>query len=92
MTIMMRVGIRELRQNPAAAIEAARNGQIVVITDRGTGVAQITPLPGTWRDRMVAAGRLIPRAKSPSELSPPLPADQTEPFSAVLTRMREQER
>jgi prevent-host-death family protein len=89
---MMRVGIRELRQNPGAAIEAARNGQVVVITDRGTGVAQITPLPGTWRDRMAAAGRLIPHTKSPSELPPPLPADGAEPFGSVLARMREQER
>jgi hypothetical protein len=41
---------------------------------------------------MAAAGKLIPRAKSPSDLPPPLPADGAEPFGAVLSRMRQQER
>ncbi|MDR3107871.1 MAG: type II toxin-antitoxin system prevent-host-death family antitoxin [Bifidobacteriaceae bacterium] len=89
---MKRVGIRELRQNPAAAIAAARAGEVVVITDRGTEVAQLTPLPGGWRERLVAAGGLLPGALPPSRVPPPLPAGDGKPLSAVLADLRRDER
>jgi prevent-host-death family protein len=88
---MERVGIRQLRQNPAAAIAAARAGQVVIITDRGHEVAQITPLPTSWRERAFAAGGLFPRTAPPSAVPAPLAAEG-EPLSAVLARMRQDER
>ena len=42
---MLRVGIRELRQNPAAAIAEAKAGRCVEVTEWGSPVALVTPLP-----------------------------------------------
>ncbi|MDR1152869.1 MAG: type II toxin-antitoxin system prevent-host-death family antitoxin [Bifidobacteriaceae bacterium] len=90
---MRSVGIRELRQNPAGAIAAARMGEEVIITDRGTEVAQIIPLPATRRDRMIAAGRLRPAPRDYRAFGPPevLPEGQRSP-SERLAEMRDAER
>jgi prevent-host-death family protein len=88
------VGIRELRQNPAEAVGAAASGTVVVVTDRGTPVAQLVPVASTWRDRMAAAGRLHPAVADGATLKPPLRQSTTggTPLGDVLGHMREDER
>ncbi|MDR1294869.1 MAG: type II toxin-antitoxin system prevent-host-death family antitoxin [Bifidobacteriaceae bacterium] len=90
---MRSVGIRELRQNPAGAIAAARRGEEVIITDRGAEVAQIIPLPATRRERMVAAGRLRPASRDHRDFGPPEELGEGQPSpSEVLAEMRDAER
>ncbi|MDR1187505.1 MAG: type II toxin-antitoxin system prevent-host-death family antitoxin [Bifidobacteriaceae bacterium] len=89
---MMRVGMRELRQNPAAAVAAARSGEVVLVTDRGRDVAQLTPPPDDIREQLIASGRLIPATTPRAELPPPLPPREGESLSEILARMREHER
>lgn len=89
---MLRVGIRGLRQNPAAAIDAARSGEVVLVTDRGRDVAQLTPLPAGAREQLIASGRLRPATASWSDVPPPLPPGRGEPLGSVLARMRQFER
>lgn len=40
---MRTIGIRELKANLSANVGAARDGETIVITDRGTSVARLVP-------------------------------------------------
>ncbi|MGH8934883.1 MAG: type II toxin-antitoxin system Phd/YefM family antitoxin [Acidimicrobiia bacterium] len=42
----MLVGIRELKAKLSEYIERVENGEIIVVTRRGRGVAEIVPMPG----------------------------------------------
>ena len=62
----MEVGIRELRANLSAFVDRAKNGEDVIITERGRTVARLTQ-PGDARtrlDELIAQGRVTP-AKRP---------------------------
>ena len=94
---MKSVGIRELRQNPAPAINEAKRGGVVEILERGTPVARIVPLPGVRElspyERMVADHTITPAAL------PHRPiitfANQTfntQPLTDSLLQMRDDER
>jgi prevent-host-death family protein len=91
---MVSVGIRELRQNPAAAIAAAKHGEVVTVTERGAGVAQIIPLASDQRDRMAAAGQLRLAQSDYRTIAAPEPVAGAggTPLSATLANMRESER
>lgn len=51
-----KVGIRALKQNASAVVADAATGETVTITDRGRPVAQLTAIPGSRLDQLVAAG------------------------------------
>jgi prevent-host-death family protein len=92
MTVL--VGIRELRQNPAEAIAAVRNGEIVMVTDRGVNVAQLVPPSPTRREQLIAAGKMRPATRDRRSIGlPPVVtgADGTN-LSARLAAMRDAER
>jgi len=60
------VGIRELRANLSAFVDRVKNGEDVIVTERGRAVARITQ-PGDARtrlDELIAQGRATP-AKRP---------------------------
>ncbi|MEP6816699.1 MAG: type II toxin-antitoxin system prevent-host-death family antitoxin [Marmoricola sp.] len=65
---MERIGVRELRQNASRYLALVKAGETVEVTERGELVALLVPpsRSRTTRDRLVAAGRLIP-ATSPTE-------------------------
>jgi prevent-host-death family protein len=88
MTVL--VGIRELRQNPAAAIAAVKNGDVVLITERGEAVAQLVPPSPSHRERLLAAGKMRPAARDYRLLPPPVSAASD--VSARLAAMRDAER
>lgn len=81
-----RIGIRELRQNASRYLDRVRAGETVEVTDRGELVALLVPPPRsrTARDRLIAAGRLIPaacptgriRAPRPVAIGPDEPSNQ----------------
>lgn len=72
---MERVGVRELRQNASRYLARVKAGETVEVTERGQLVALLSP-PGkgrTARDRLIAAGRLIPGANPTGPLPEPVP-------------------
>lgn len=93
---MERIGVRELRQNASRYLALVKAGETVEVTERGKLVALLSP-PGaahSTRDRLVAAGRLIP-ATSPSgrlRSSRPLPAAPGEPTNQELLDAERDER
>lgn len=70
----MEVGIRELRADLSRWIKRVREGEEVVVTDRGQAVARIVPSNGRSRfDELVAAGVIKPAPrKRPRPLPPPI--------------------
>jgi prevent-host-death family protein len=84
-----RIGVRELRQNASRYLARVKAGETVEVTERGVLVARIVPLQPSEsaRDRLVAAGKLIP-AKGPRHFPEPLNVDG--PSTAeVLDELRE---
>lgn len=82
---MKEVGIRALKQNASAVVANAAAGEIVTITDRGRPVAQLTAIPRSELEQLIAAGA----ARSPKhdirELELPEPGTS---LSAELAAMR----
>ena len=91
---MVRVGVRELKQNASAVLRRVKAGESVEVTERGEPVALIVPLPvGDPLDRMVAEGRArVPEAPF-GELSLPPRARTARSLPSVeLARTRDDER
>ncbi len=63
---MERIGVRELRQHASRYLDRVKTGETVEVTERGHLVALLVPPSAalTARDRLVAAGRLIPASRS----------------------------
>jgi prevent-host-death family protein len=57
---MRTISQRELRNNSGAVLRAVAAGESLVITNHGQPAALLSPVPATTRDRLVAAGRLVP--------------------------------
>jgi prevent-host-death family protein len=57
----MEVGVRELRNNLSRYLEHVREGEEVVVTDRGRAIARVLPF-ATERvlDRLIAEGVVTP--------------------------------
>ena len=53
---MTEVGIRALKQNASGVVAEAVAGETITITDRGRPVAQLTALPASPLERLLAAG------------------------------------
>lgn len=57
----MEVGIRELRADLSRWVRRVRDGEEVIVTDRGTAVARLVPMNGESAfDRLVREGVIIP--------------------------------
>lgn len=57
----MEVGIRELRDHLSQYLDRVRDGEAVVITDRGQAVARLVPLSGRRAlDQLIARGLVEP--------------------------------
>jgi prevent-host-death family protein len=91
---MKSIGVRELRQRATEYLRLVQQGESVEITDRGTPIALLVPLPaGGILERLAAAGRMDPARGDLLELGPPLPPDPGEPLpSEILSEMRRTER
>jgi prevent-host-death family protein len=57
----MDVGVRELRNNLSRYLDRVRDGEELVVTDRGRAIARLLPV-GTERilDRLIAEGVVTP--------------------------------
>lgn len=95
---MTRVSITELKAKLSQFLDLVRQGEEVIVTDRGRPVARIGPLRGTAGDdarleRLVRTGRVrAPRSRvvDPSHLE--RPADPTGRSLAALLEERERGR
>ena len=55
------VGVRELRENLRAFLQRAKDGEDVVVTDRGKPLARLGPLvPPSPLEQLIAEGRVRP--------------------------------
>lgn len=84
------VGIRELKQNASAVVARAAAGETVTITDRGRPVAQMTPLPTSRLDQLIAAGLATPAQGDWRDLPEPkaIPGVTADALLADLLRER----
>ena len=87
---MLRVGVRELRNNVATVLRRAAAGERVVVTVDGRPVAMLGPLEpqsatggGLTLDDLVAAGLVEPAARSDR---PPAPDAVTLPVDTRAAR------
>ena len=87
---MLRIGVRELRQNASRYLARVKAGETVEVTERGTLIALLTPpSPAeSARDRLIAEGRLIP-ASGPLRLPARLRVDGVD-SQTVLDELREE--
>jgi len=74
----MEVGVRELRNHLSRYLDQVRDGEEVVVTDRGRAIARVVPL-GTERalDRLVAEGVVTPAVRPKDLTVRPLQAEGT---------------
>ena len=78
---MLRIGIRELRNDVAAVVRRAGAGERIVVTVDGRPVAQLGPLEPTGAptlDDLVASGHVVAARRPP----PPAPEAEDAPVDA----------
>jgi prevent-host-death family protein len=91
-SVMIRIGVRELRQHASRYLERVKAGETIEVTERGRLVALLTPpSPAmTARERLIAEGRLIP-ATAPFEFPDRVVLEPGTPsLSEVLDELREE--
>ncbi|PZF84726.1 type II toxin-antitoxin system Phd/YefM family antitoxin [Jiangella anatolica] len=86
---MTEVGIRALKQNASAVVASAAAGETIQITDRGRPVAQLSAIPSSPLERLLASGRARSPRRSLNELPPPTSGPS---LSEELAAMRAAER
>jgi prevent-host-death family protein len=88
---MLRIGVRELRQNASRYLAQVARGETVEITQHGRPVARLVPVPDDSWEHMIASGRLIP-GRGDYRPGDREPMDMDTDLSARLRTMREHER
>jgi prevent-host-death family protein len=86
---MAEVGIRALKQNASSVVAEASAGRTVTITDRGRAVAQLTAIPTSRLQQLIASGKARPARRDIRALAAPRPGPQ---LSKELADMRDSER
>ena len=85
---MTQIGIRDLKAHLSAYVKSARDGERIVITDRGTVVAQIVPAEGdSALQRLIDEGIAMPPAHRRRATPHPLITDG--PVSDLVSEQRE---
>jgi len=71
----MEVGVRELRNHLSRYLERVRDGEEVIVTDRGHAIARVSPI-GAERvlDRLIAEGVVTPAAQQKRRAGSPIKA------------------
>jgi prevent-host-death family protein len=86
------VGVRELRQNLSVYLDRVRKGEALTVTEHGTAVAILRPLPEASNvlDRLVAEGRATAPSRSVRDLPRPLAVRLERPLSQILDELRDE--
>ena len=61
------VGIRELRQQASRVLDLVKKGEVIIVTERGTPIAEIVPIKKTKLGKLKEQGMITP-AKEPFDL------------------------
>ena len=92
---MVRIGIRELRQNASKYIVLVKAGETIEVTERGEPVALLAPLPRGEESpykRLLREGKIIPATRDLRDLPAPPPRIPGEPLlSDILQAMRDED-
>ena len=68
----MEVGVRELRNHLSRYLDRVRDGDEVVVTDRGRAIARVVPVHGgRVLDRLIAEGVVTPARRPKRQASEP---------------------
>lgn len=87
------IGIRELRQRASEFLRRVEAGETFEVTDRGRPVALLSPIPDVPPlERLRAAGEVDPAVYDDDFPDPIEPEPDAELPSAVLARLRADER
>lgn len=69
----MEIGIRELRNQLSRYIERVKEGEEIIVTDRGRAVARVVPIDGEdVLARLIAEGKVTPAKYPRGPLGPPI--------------------
>ena len=69
----MEVGIRELRNHLSRYLDRVRDGDEVVVTDRGRAIARVVPVGGERvLDRLIAEGIVTPARQPKRRAAKPI--------------------
>jgi prevent-host-death family protein len=73
--LLMEVGIRELKNHLSRYLDRVRDGDEIVVTDRGRAIARVVPF-GDERvlDRLVADGLVAPARREKQRATKPIAA------------------
>lgn len=58
------VGVRELRQQASRVLDLVKRGEVIVVTERGTPIAEIVPIKKSKLQILIEQGAITP-AKEP---------------------------
>jgi prevent-host-death family protein len=74
----MEVGVRELRDHLSRYLDRVRDGDEIVVTDRGRAIARVVPV-GSERvlDRLIAEGIVTPARRPKRRAGKPIKAKGT---------------
>jgi prevent-host-death family protein len=61
------VGVRELRQQASRVLDLVKKGEVIIVTERGTPIAEIVPIKKTKLERLIEEGMITP-AKEPFDV------------------------
>ena len=93
--MMIRIGVRELKNGLSAALRQVEDGETVEVTDHGRPIARIVSVRPTQVEQLIADGRMTLPEEDDDLLAlgppPPLrPGERT--GSEILAELREDER
>jgi prevent-host-death family protein len=88
---MQQIGVRELRQHASRFLARVRNGEVLEVTDRGTPVARLVPVPSDRWAALVAAGQVV-AADDGVDVAQEAPRDYGVDASLALAVLRSDER
>lgn len=85
------VGVRELRQNLSVYLDRVKKGEALTVTEHGTAVAVLRPLPpaASVLDRLVNDGRARRPSRDLRALPRPLRVELDRSLSALIEDDRE---
>ena len=74
----MEVGVRELRDHLSRYLDRVREGNELIVTDRGYAIARVVPV-GSERvlDRLIAEGLVTPPSRNKSRVPKPIKTKST---------------
>ena len=74
----MEVGVRELRNHLSRYLDRVRDGNELVVTDRGHAIARVVPIGGERvLDQLIAEGIVTPARQEKRRVPKPIKAKST---------------